>query len=85
MLMMGRWCVELYSVLETVVISGEEVCCGAWYSGWCVCVTIYGMLNYIIVIYIYIYIYNIVTYITLVGPVTTMLLLHMFVTLSQCL
>ena len=47
--MMGRWAddacwvvhdVRLYSVLDTVVISGECVCCSVvfWNSGWCVCV-----------------------------------------------
>ena len=32
--------VRLYSVLDTVVISGDDVgCkCGVWHSGWCVCV-----------------------------------------------
>ena len=32
--------VRLYSVLYTMVISGEDVCCSldVWHSGWCVCV-----------------------------------------------
>ena len=31
---------RLYSVLDTVVISDEDVCCSVvlWHSGWCVCV-----------------------------------------------
>ena len=45
--MMGKWSddsacsvlhdVRLYSVFDTVVISGEEVCCSVVF-GWCVCV-----------------------------------------------
>ena len=27
-----------YSVLETVLISGDDVCCSVVYSSWCVCV-----------------------------------------------
>ena len=42
-MMMGKWfddsaCwvvhdVRLYSMLDTVVISGEDVCCSVWHSG----------------------------------------------------
>ena len=45
--MMGKWSddstwcnghdVRLNSVLDTVVISGDDVCCGVVF-GWCVCV-----------------------------------------------
>ena len=41
--MMGKWSelptISDCSVLDTVVISGEGVCCSVvWNSGWCVCV-----------------------------------------------